>query len=127
MEELWKTIDDGGDSVYQRAQLLQWIQRWEAAQIFHEWPAQRFQPPMIPPVFMPPNPTTAAPSPVPQSESSYGSAELFRPSMIIAVGTLDMTSVLDIVRYILLCVTLTVTVFIAQLSHLKSLASHFGL
>ena len=26
---------------------------------------------------------------------------------------------LDIVRYILLCVTLTVTVFIAQLSHLK--------
>jgi len=92
MEELWKTIDDGGDSVYQRAQLLQWIQHWEAAQIFHEWPTQRFQPPMIPPVFMPPNPTTAAPSPVPQSESSYGSAELFRLSMIIAVGTLDMTS-----------------------------------
>ncbi len=92
MEELWKTIDDGKDSVYQRAQLLEWIQRWEAAQNFHEWPAQRFQPPMIPPVFMPPNPTTAAPSPVPQSESSYGSAELFRPSMIIAVGTLDMTS-----------------------------------
>ena len=32
-----------------------------------------------------------------------------------------------LVRYISLCVTLTVTVFISQLSHLKSLASNFGL
>ena len=31
-----------------------------------------------------------------------------------------------LVRYISLCVTLTVTVFITQVSHPKSLASYFG-
>lgn len=92
MKRLWSIIRDGQDSVADRTVLLGQIQRWEQT----NWgglPGGAAGPeiplPILPPFFLTPDLTyMAAPSPVPPSESSRGSATIH--PILTLVSTLSL-------------------------------------